>query len=224
MKKIILLSVMGLLMSAANSAETDVLWQKTLTQFKATSAWVAQDIRTQLEAQRKDQPAKIHYVQSTLSSWDKQNPVYSSINTDSQWHALPEQKNNADALNKMIASLDKSKTELLDGKNIPKRLDNETLDGKNFAVFHLSEGEMGQKITVKMWVNPDTACLHKMETSLHITLYADADPTSLYAEPNKNGVCLQNQMQGMIDIQIPFKKAKLNFWQSHGNWVGKPAS
>ena len=116
------------------------------------------------------------------------------------------------------------KSSLFDGEIKPKQLANETVDGRNLAVFQLSEGGLGKKVSVKMWINPDTTCMVKMDTAIHIALYADADFSTRYTEPDKEGLCLHSQMQGNIDMQIPFRKAKLHIKQSNSDWVLKPAN
>ena len=224
MRKIAFLLTLLVLSSHVTAMEKDSLWLKAQSQYKASNLWVAQDIRTQLETARPDQPKKISYVQSSLASWEKQNPVYASVNTDSQWQALPEQKKGTDSINKMLSGIDKFKDELMYGEDAPKRLDNEAVDGKSLAVYQFNENGIGQKVSVKMWIRPDTACIYKIETSARISMFADADLTSHYNEPNKEGICLQSQLQGSMDVQIPFKKGKMLIKQISNNWVRKPAS
>ncbi|MES2036289.1 MAG: hypothetical protein V4495_00505 [Pseudomonadota bacterium] len=222
--KTLLLFSLTSILSTGFAAETDAFWNKTVSQYKAANMWVPKEIRTQLDAERKDQPTKTNYIKSSLSGWEKQDPGYTSISTDNNWQALSDQKKSADGINKMLTALDEMKSSLFDGEVKAKQLANETMDGKNLAVFQLSDGGMGRKVSIKIWLNPDTACIVKMDTSIHVALYADADFSTRYTEPNKEGLCLHSQMQGNIDMQIPFKKAKLHIKQSNSDWVLKPAN
>ncbi|MFZ6709993.1 hypothetical protein [Undibacterium sp. TC9W] len=204
--------------------EADPLWNKTMSQYKQTNQWVPKDMRTQLDAERKDQPSKTAYIKSTLNGWEKQEPKYTIAATDSNWQILPEQKKSAEGINKMLTGLDELKSSLLEGEVKVKRLANENLDGKNLAVFQLSDDGAGKKVSIKVWVHPDTACMVKMDTSMHVAFYADADFSTRYTEPGKEGLCFRGQMQGNIDIQIPFKKAKMSIKQNHADWTPKPVN
>lgn len=222
--KTLLLFSLASFLSTGFAAETDALWNKTLSQYRAANLWVPKEIRTQLDVERKDQPGKTSYIKSSLSGWEKQDPTYTNISTDNNWQALSDQKKSVDGINKLLMALDEMKSSLFDGEIKPKQLTNETIDGKNLAVFQLSDGGMGRKVSVKIWISPDTACMVKMDTSMHVALYADADFSTRYTEPNKEGLCLQSQMQGSIDMQIPFKKAKMHIKQSNSDWALKSAN
>ncbi|MBI3730315.1 MAG: hypothetical protein HY254_18540 [Burkholderiales bacterium] len=222
--KTLLLFSLTCFFSSSIAAETDTLWNKSLSQYKAANLWIPKEMRTQLDTERKDQPTKTDYIKSSLSGWEKQDPTYTNISTDNNWQALSDQKKTADGINKLLMALDEMKSSLFDGEIKPKQLANETIDGKNLAVFQLSDGGMGRKVSVKLWIIPDTACMVKMNTSIHVALYADADFSTRYTEPNKQGLCLHSQMQGSIDMQIPFKKAKIHIKQSNSDWTLKPAN
>ncbi|WP_170133642.1 hypothetical protein [Undibacterium pigrum] len=224
MKKILLLLSFLTLSNASAATETDPLWNKVLAQYKASNLWVPKEIKTQLDAERKDQGNKTSYIKSTLSGWEKQEARYASINTDSNWQALPEQKKSADAINKMLTGLDELKSSLFEEGIKIQRLENEVLDGKKLGVFLLSDDGAGKQISIKIWADPDTACIVKMNTSMHVTLYADAEFSTRYTEPAKGGLCFRGQMQGNIDIQIPFKKGKMQIKQNNNDWVPKPAN
>ncbi|MFZ6743828.1 hypothetical protein ACO0LC_11415 [Undibacterium sp. JH2W] len=211
-------------LSASAVAETDTLWSKTFLQYQAANLWVPKEIRTQLEAERKDQPGKTKYIKSTLSSWEKHDPVYTNVSTNNNWQVLTEETKSVDGINNMLMSLDKMKSSLLVQGSVPLRLENQNLDGRNLAVFELSDGGMGKKVSIKMWVAPDTACMVKMDTSIHITLYADVNFSTRYTEPNKDGLCLHSLMQGNIDMQIPFKKGNIHIKQSNSDWTPRPAN
>ncbi|WP_423018634.1 hypothetical protein [Undibacterium sp. Di27W] len=224
MKKFLLLLSLAILSNASAATETDPLWNKVLAQYKASNLWAPKEIRTQLDAERKDQGNKTSYIKSSLSGWEKQEAKYASINTDSNWQTLPEQKKSADAISKMLTGLDELKSSLFEEDVKIKRLENEVLDGKNLGVFLLKDDGAGKQISIKIWVNPETACMVKMNTSMHVTLYADAEFSTRYTEPAKEGLCFREQMQGNIDIQIPFKKGKMQIKQSNNDWIPKPAN
>lgn len=135
MKKILLLLSFLTLSNASAAAETDPLWNKVLAQYKASNLWAPKEIKTQLDAERKDQGNKTSYIKSTLSGWKKQEARYASISTDSNWQTLPEQKKSADAINKLLAGLDELKSGLFEEDIKIKRLENEILDGKKLGVF-----------------------------------------------------------------------------------------
>ncbi|MFZ6768948.1 hypothetical protein ACO0LM_17960 [Undibacterium sp. Di26W] len=223
-KTSIFLVSLVILPAAHARAEADPLWSKTMSQYKLTNQWVPKEIRTQINAERKDQPDKTAYIKSTLNGWEKQEPKYTSATTDSNWQILPEQQKSADGTNKMLTGLDELKSSLLEGGVKVKRLNNESQDGKNLAVFQLSDDGAGMKIDIKIWVNPDTACMVKMDTSMHVAFFADADFSTRYTEPGKEGLCFREKMQGNIDIQIPFKKAKMSIKQNHADWTPKPVN
>ncbi len=213
-----------ILPAAHARADADILWNKAMAQYKLSNQWVPKEIRTQIDAERKGQPGKTAYVKSTLNGWEKQEPKYTSATTDSNWQILPEQKKSADGINKMLTGLDELKSSLLEDEVKVKRLANENLNGKNLVVFQLSDDDAGKKVSIKVWVHPDTACMVKMDTSMHVAFYADADFSTHYTEPGKEGMCFRGQMQGNIDIQIPFKKAKMSIKQTHAEWTPKPVN
>ncbi len=223
-RKSLLLFSLAILSGSGLAAETDTLWNKTLAQYKAANLWAPKEIRTQIEAERKDQPGKTAYIKSTLNGWEKQDPKYASANTDSNWQILPEQKKSPDAINKILTGLDELKSSLLEGNAKVRRMDNDVLDGKSLAVFQLSDDGAGSKVIIKIWANPDTACIVKMDSTMHVTLYADASFSTRYTEPGKDGLCFRGQMQGNIDIQVPFKKAKMSIKQNNSDWTLKPAN
>ena len=197
----------------------DGLWTKTMENSKVARQWVAGDIDMFATLTSAGAAARKLHFRSHLSGWAKGQPVYTTTEIDPSPDATASK--GASTIKMMNSFIGIANMGLEDGKTT--RSDGQTLDGKTWTVFLQDHGNMGQKINAKIWVDADTGCVHQLDMDLHFTMYADGHMKTSYGI-DAQGRCLTRQLDGDIDIIIPFKHAKMTMMQTPSNWIERPVA
>lgn len=194
------------------------MWRKTVERAQAAHLLVASEIDMNASISKGGQPASPAHFQSHLSGWAQGKPVYTTTELD----VLPgAAKKNGQAISTMMNSIVDTEQSLLVPEAKVRRVDAQRLDGKNWTVFHLEDGSVGRKMTARVWVDAETACIHQIDTDLHLALYMDARVKTAYAI-DAQGRCLPGKIDADIEILVPFKGGKMKMTQSATDWIARP--
>lgn len=202
----------------ASAQATDPMWRKTVERAQAAQLLVARETEVSASVSKNGQPASTAHFQSHLSGWAQGKAVYTTTELDVSPGAA---KKNSQASSAMMNSIVEMEQSLLVPEAKVRRLDAQRLDGKSWTVFHVEDGGVGRKMAARIWVDAETACIHQVDTELHVALYIDAHVRTAYA-PDAQGRCLPGKIDADIDIIVPFKGAKMKMTQSPTDWVVRP--
>ncbi|MES2318239.1 MAG: hypothetical protein V4631_12185 [Pseudomonadota bacterium] len=205
-----------LLLLSLPARADDTLWNKTLAQAKASKQFVPGDIDIAVTFGR--DPLTPKRFRSHLTGWENGNPVYSTTEVN----PLPgASQDRGKSIVTMINAIVEITGELPDPQLKALRLEGQVIDGKSWTEFQQSETGIGKKLVAKIWVHPETGCLHQVDANTHAALQADARIHISYMA-DATGRCLPQQIDADIDLLIPFKKTKMKLTQTSSNWVERP--
>ena len=224
MKLVAMVAAMAMLLMPILSLgvePVDPLWAKTVALSQLAKKWVAKDIETLSTAAKNGDPVTTATVQSHLSGWEKDQPVYTELQTD----PAPDASNRkgppkmAEMMKAVVGMQDKLL--LLEAK--VTRTDGQKLHGKTWTLFQTAGGGTGQTMAARIWVDPQTGCIHQSDTDVHVIMALDAHMKSAY-EFDVQGRCMAKQIDADIEILVPFKGAKIKLKQTSANWIERPVA
>ena len=164
-----------LLFSICSSANaSDLLWSKVVARSIEMNKWVAQDLESDIESVEGD----VFRVKSTLhaAGWNKDRPVY-AISKISLEPEMPNEK--APSPSDFDAFIRLADTALSEGMAVT-RSDNQLLDGQLWTKFQWEIKKIAGSRAFTAWVSPETGCLHKFDSHIHIPIMADMNIVKHY--------------------------------------------
>ncbi len=208
----------GLVPAHAQTQAVDPLWSKTRDQAELSKKYVPQDVET--VGQRKDDSGDAPVtVRSHLTGWDKDEPRYSLEQVAPKPDpAKAAKKKKPFEVDKFLAMANI----LMEPGIVPKRIDQQSLDGRIWTVFDVSKKEMGQEVAAKLWVDPATGCLHQMDLRVHMPLSMDVAMLSTY-EQHVQGYCAPKKVEADFEMLVPFMHIKAHVVNMPSNWIARPA-
>ncbi len=193
---------------------TDPLWAKVSAQNKELKNWIAQDMETQLDSNSGDR--KHIKMVSHLSGFEKDKPVYQVVSIDP-----PPAKGKASKEAPNFDSFTAIGSALLADDAPVKRLEDQTLNGKKWAVIEIADSKMGTKVSSRLWVEPESGALHQTELTMRIPLMIAMSIVTKYtSHPTAGVVAEQMEMQG--ERLTPFTGEKFHVLTRPTNWIARP--
>lgn len=208
-------AVSSLAFAAPAAKPVDPLWSKAVALNASVRNWIPEDIDIKAETDDGDEVKKVR-SRSHLTGWEKGKPRY--VVTDIEPKAKPGKKDessfNIDGFTAMT-------DDVLTMDAAVKRIDKQELHGAQWTVFQVSKSETGVKITIKLWVDPQSGVLHQTESVILVPLLADINIVTAYGpHPVIGQVPKVSDIN--VDVRIPFKSAKLHMVNTPSNWIKRP--
>lgn len=203
-------------------AETiDPLWLKTIAHMQELKKWVAQHMDIVAEVSKGSEQSKTVTSKTHLSGWKDKQGVYDTIQLAPPADPNKPKNNKVPATVTMVNAINEIQASIFDSETIPKRLDNQQLDGESWTLFQFEQAQLGQKIAVKVWIDSATGSIHRMESQFHVSMYGDGTIHTLF-ENDEHARCFPKQINTKMDIQILFMNGKMNLKQRPRNWILRP--
>ncbi|MYN18727.1 hypothetical protein GTP81_18415 [Rugamonas sp. FT107W] len=194
-----------------HAENNDAMWQSASAQLEASRKWAADVIDLTGDV---DRGSGVRGWSATmrLSGWDKQKPVYSVVNKQSDVKGFGL---------KFLNGVTAASVAIAEGET-PARTDGIVLDGVACTVFEIHASAALTKVAMKLWVDAGTSKPLQMVVSFHLPLTADGTVITHYVT-NAQGQILPVVVDYDLNILTPFNKAKTRIHQTSSGWVALPS-
>ena len=193
----------------------DPLWAKTVAQTAPLKKWIPEDIDMDVVVNNDGEITKSK-SRSHLTGWEKGKPHYvvKEIESSKKSGKDKEGNFNVDGFTAMTE-------ELLTEDAKFKRIDNQTLRGKTWTMFRITESKAGVKMDVKLWVEPQSGALYQTESVVNVPLLADIVIITSYGTHPEIGL-VPTISDINVDLRIPFKSGTFHMMNTPRNWIKRP--
>lgn len=209
------LAASSLAFAAPAAKPVDPLWAKTVAQTAPLKKWIPEDIDMDVVVNHDGEITKSK-SRSHLTGWEKDKPHYVVKQLESSRKAGKGKEANFD-IDGFTAMTEALLTE--DAKF--KRIDNQTLRGKTWTIFQITDSTVGVKMDVKLWVEPLTGALYQTESVVNVPLLADIVIITSYGTHPEIGL-VPTISDINVDLRIPFRSGTIHMMNTPMNWIKRP--
>lgn len=214
MRKIIassLLLVSCLLSLNCYAQNTDPLWEKVVSELRASEKYVAQDIEQKI-AFRNDDSVKQGLFKLKLSEWKKGLPIYSVLSLESP--STEQKPKKPIDIEEIFVSLRKTMLSKAPGLS---RKDDVDFNGVPATLFEVGDSGI-QKANMRIWVHSQSGQIYQYRLSVYVPFAFDAETRVSFAD-TPVGTRLGTQRHTELKFLIPFKKGQGSIVETLSNWA-----